>query len=143
MDDQLARFRTFNRFYTSLLGLLDRHYLNSEFSLTEVRILYELNHTKKGITAKELAGLLQLDKGYLSRILKQFEKKKLIKKEISREDARSALIHVTEKGETVFKPLDKAAQDQASEILKAIPPKDVKELLASMASVQTILKNAR
>jgi MarR family transcriptional regulator, organic hydroperoxide resistance regulator len=139
MQNQLAEFRAFNRFYTSMLGLLDRHYLNSEFSLTEVRILYELNHAQQGITAKELAESLQLDKGYLSRILQQFEKKLLVAKEKSLQDGRSAFLHLTDKGISAFKPLDLAARQQASELLGALPANDVKQLLKSMAVIQAIL----
>lgn len=139
MEKQLAQFRAFNRFYTSLLGLLDKHYLNSPFSLTEVRILYELRNAQTGITAKELAASLQLDKGYLSRILQQFEKKQLVAKEKSLEDARSAFLYLTTRGIAVFKPLDLAARQQASALLDAIPAKDVKQLLRSMTIVQTIL----
>jgi DNA-binding MarR family transcriptional regulator len=139
MEKQLAQFRAFNRFYTSLLGLLDKYYLDSPFSLTEVRILYELRNAQAGITAKELAASLQLDKGYLSRILQQFEKKQLVAKERSLQDARSAFLHLTNKGSAVFKPLDLAARQQASQLLGAIPANDVKQLLRSMAIIQTIL----
>ena len=139
MENQLAEFRAFNRFYTSMLGLLDRHYLDSEFSLTEVRILYELHHARNGITAKELAELLQLDKGYLSRILQQLEKKLLVTKKKSLQDGRSAFLHLTDKGRSVFKPLELAARQQARELLGALPAKEVKQLLKSMTTIQTIL----
>jgi MarR family transcriptional regulator, organic hydroperoxide resistance regulator len=138
MEKQIAEFRAFNRFYTSTIGLLDRHYLNSAFSLTEVRILYELANTQNGITAKELAESLQLDKGYLSRILQQFESKEWLGKKKSPQDGRSYFLHLTEKGSSVFKPLDLAARQQASELLGAIPSNDLKELLKSMTVIQTI-----
>ena len=139
METQLAEFRAFNRFYTSMLGLLDRHYLKSEFSLTEGRLLYELNTAQHGITAKELAELLQLDKGYLSRMLQTFQKKRLVTKERSLQDKRSAFLHLTDKGRSAFKPLDLAARTQAGELLGAIPAKDVTQLLKSMAVIRTIL----
>ena len=139
METQLAEFRAFNRFYTSLLGLLDRHYLDSEFSLTEVRILYELNNASNGITASELAGSLPLDKGYLSRILQQFEKQLLVTKKKSPQDGRSVILRLTDKGRAVFKPLDQAARQQAGEWLGAIPARDVQRLLNSMAVIRTIL----
>ena len=139
METQVTEFRAFNRFYTSMLGLLDRHYLKSEFSLTEVRILYELNDARGEITAKELAESLQLDKGYLSRILQQLQKKLLLTRERSLQDGRSAFLHLTAKGRLVFKPLDLAARQQASALLGAIPSREVKQLLASMAVIRTIL----
>ena len=143
METQVAEFRAFNRFYTSMLGLLDRHYLNSEFSLTEVRVLYELNYARDGITAKELAESLQLDKGYLSRILQQLQKKLLLTRERSLQDGRFAFLHLTAKGRSVFKPLDQAARQQASELLGAIPAREVKQLLTSMAVIQTILNKVK
>jgi len=139
MESQLDEFRAFNRFYTSMLGLLDRHYLNSEFSLTEARILYELNNAQNGIIAKELAESLQLDKGYLSRILQQLEKKLLVAKKKSPQDGRSAFLHLTGKGRSVFKPLELAARQQARELFGALPAKEVKQLLKSMAAIRTIL----
>lgn len=139
LENQLTQFRAFNRFYTSMLGLLDRHYLDSEFSLTEVRLLYDLNRARDGITAKELAALLQLDKGYLSRSLQQFEKKRLIEKKKSPQDGRSAFLYLTPKGSAVFQPLDQAAKKQAQELLGVLPAKEVKLLLESMATIKNVL----
>ena len=140
MEDQVAQFRSFNRFYTSIIGILDNHYLNSNFSLTEVRILYELRHAAEGVTARELTEMLKLDKGYLSRILQQFEKQELISKEKSKLDARSAYLRLTQKGESVFKPLDQASQQQAEDLLKSIAKNDVKLLIESMETIKLIFK---
>jgi len=140
MKNQIAQLRSFNRFYTSVVGILDGRYLNSDFSLTEVRIFYELYYAVNGLTAKELTGMLQLDKGYLSRLLKRFEKKQLISKETSKVDARSAYLRLTKKGESVFKPLDLASQKQANSLLKSISESDVKLLLESMATIRFILE---
>jgi MarR family transcriptional regulator, organic hydroperoxide resistance regulator len=139
MENQVAQFRSFNRFYTSVIGILDNHYLNSNFSLTEVRILYELHYTAEGLTARELTEMLKLDKGYLSRILQQFEKQELVSKEKSKLDARSAYLRLTQKGESVFKPLDQASQQQAMGLLKSISELDVKRLLESMETIKLIL----
>jgi DNA-binding MarR family transcriptional regulator len=143
MESQLAQFRAFNRFYTALLGLLDSHYLDSAFSLTEVRTLYEIDHAKNGITATELTAHLQIDKGYLSRILRQFEKKQLIVRQRSPQDGRSALLRLTDKGSAVFKPLDGAARQQASKLLGTLSASDVNKLLRSMTAIQTILKKVK
>jgi len=139
MEDQITQFRSFNRFYTSVIGILDSHYLNSNFSLTEVRILYELHYAAKGLTARELTQMLKLDKGYLSRILQQFEKQELVSKEKSKLDGRSAYLRLTPKGEAAFKPLDNASQQQANALLKSIAENDLKQLLKSMETIKLIL----
>jgi DNA-binding MarR family transcriptional regulator len=140
MKSSVARFRAFNRFYTPVIGLLDQHYLDSEFSLTEVRILFELNYAEDGITAKELIALLQLDKGYLSRILLQFEKRQLISKEKSASDGRAMLLHLTENGKRIFKSLDQASEQHATKMLEALPPEEVNQLISHMYAIQTILQ---
>src|ERR1700691_4784880 len=89
-EHHVHSMRRFNRFYTRQIGLLDEGLLNSPFSLTEVRTLYELAHRDQ-LTAAELCGDLGLDAGYLSRILRKFEKKRLIAKKTSPKDGRQSL----------------------------------------------------
>jgi DNA-binding MarR family transcriptional regulator len=135
----VAKFRAFNRFYTPVIGLLDQHFLNSEFSLTEVRVLFELNYARDGITAKELIALLQLDKGYLSRILLQFEKRLFIRKEKSVRDGRASLLRLTAGGKQVFNRLDQASEQQATQMLQSLPAGDLARLIGHMNAIQTIL----
>ena len=139
MEQQIQEFRAFNRFYTSVIGLLDGQYLNSTFSLTEVRVLYELHHSNDGITARQLTIQLKLDKGYLSRILHRFDKEGLVFKEKTTHDGRSVLLRLSDKGRTAFEPLDEAARQQASDLLRSISADEVRELLKSMASIKAIL----
>ena len=77
----MSAVRRFNRFYTRQIGILDGRYLRSPFSLTEVRVLYELAH-RPNITAAELCQELGLDRGYLSRMLQSFDKQEWIKARI-------------------------------------------------------------
>ncbi len=135
----VAKFRAFNRFYTPVIGLLDQHFLNSEFSLTEVRILFELNYARDGVTAKELIALLQLDKGYLSRILLEFEKRQFIRKEKSMQDGRALLLRLTASGRHVFNRLDQASEHQATQMLQSLPAGDLAELIVHMNAIQAIL----
>jgi len=88
--------RTFNRFYTHIIGLIDQHILNSRYSLPEVRIMYEMYYNSAA-TANEIISLIHIDKGYLSRILLKFEKVKLISKKKSTTDARSVMLTLTAK----------------------------------------------
>src|SRR5258705_6685272 len=104
MDSQLRRraerIRQFNRLYTKQIGALHEGLLESPFSLTEVRVLYELAH-RTSLTASELAAELNLDAGYLSRILGAFEKKKLIRRSASTADARQLHIDLTAHGRRI------------------------------------------
>ena len=88
--ERVEAVRRFNRFYTRQIGVLQERLLQSAFSLTEARVLYELAHREQP-TATELARELGLDTGYLSRILRSFRKRRLIKKEVSGSDARQIL----------------------------------------------------
>lgn len=81
MNTTTSKIRSFNRFYTAHLDILSQHYLDSEYSLTEIRILYEISESKM-ITAQKITEILNLDKGYLSRILKRFLKENLIEKKL-------------------------------------------------------------
>jgi len=139
MKPQIAKFRAFNRFYTPIIGLLNQNYLDNEFSLTEVRILFELNYAKDGLTAKDLIALLQLDKGYMSRILLQFEKQQIIRKERSALDGRAVLLRLTESGKQIFNDLDVASEQQANRMLRSLSADDVNQLIGHMVAIQQIL----
>jgi DNA-binding MarR family transcriptional regulator len=131
-------FRSFNRFYTAVIGLLDKHILNSSYTLAEVRIMYELYHGRNK-TASHLIQSLSIDKGYLSRVLQQFEKAKLVKRQRSSEDTRVVRVSLTAEGRRVFQQLDKASSEQVSSILTEIPAKDLNVLLGCMAEIRRIL----
>jgi DNA-binding MarR family transcriptional regulator len=134
----IEEFRSFNRFYTAVIGLLDNHILNSNYTLVEARIMYELYHGKNQ-TASDLIHALSIDKGYLSRVLRQFEKRKFINRQRSAEDTRVIFLNLTAEGKKEFQQLDKASNDQVKSILKEIPEKDLAVLLGSMAEIKRIL----
>src|SRR6185503_19839090 len=103
LNDQeiIDRIRSFNRFYTNVIGLLDQHFLDSPFSLTEGRVLYEICNTEN-CTAKRIRENIVIDEGYLSRILDGFVRNGLIKKTPSARDGRLRIIVPTEKGRKSF-----------------------------------------
>src|ERR1700684_3400774 len=107
-DRRIAAVRRFNRFYTVKLGVLSDAFLNTPFSLTEARVLHALAH-RDGATATWLGREFDLDAGYLSRILRDFERQGLILRSPSLQDGRQPLISLTPAGREAFEPLDRAS----------------------------------
>ena len=138
--DHVRQLRAFNRFYTQRIGVLDP-YLNSEFSLTEVRVLYELAHRDQP-TATELARDLALDAGYLSRILRRFESKGWLARSPSPADARQSLLKLTAGGHAAFAPLQQRSRDEAAQLLGTLPEPGQRQLMEAMATVQRLLDPA-
>ena len=133
--------RAFNRFYTKAAGLLQRGLLESPYSLTEVRVLYELAH-RKDLTATDLTDSLGIDPGYLSRILRRFEKSQLITRKRSQGDARSSLLRLTASGRTVFADLNVRQSAQVERMIESVPPESQRNLVASMRMIMTTLGGA-
>jgi DNA-binding MarR family transcriptional regulator/GNAT superfamily N-acetyltransferase len=138
---QIAAVRGFNRFYTRQLGLLSRDFLSSEWSLTEGRVLYELA-TRHGVTAREVANDLQLDEAYLSRILAKFQRRRLIKRTVSANDARQQSIDLTRAGHEAFRPLDQSATQQIAGLLAPLASAAREELVAAMERLRALLAPA-
>jgi len=138
----IAEIRAFNRFYTSIIGLLDQHILESHYSLPEVRILYELYHSDN-LMASDIIASFQIDKGYLSRILQQFQKKKLLSKKWSVRDGRAAHLSLTEKGKREFEILNEASDRQIKRILEMLTEEDCNRLVNNMLDIQTILSKTK
>jgi len=136
---QVGAIRHFNRFYTRQIGVLGEGWAQSDFSLTEVRVLYELAH-HEDLTAAKLANDLGLDRGYLSRILQNFEKRGLIKRTRSRTDARQSHLALTSKGRKVFAPLDSRSQQDVGEMLSRLSAKDQDRLIEAMATIERLLR---
>lgn len=136
--DQVASLRAFNRFYTRHMGLLGEGLLHSAFSLTESRILYELAQ-RDGLTASDLIRELGLDAGYLSRILKRFEKRGLLAKTPSAADARQSLLSLTQAGREAFAPLEAASRREVGEMLEALALDDRDRLMTATETVTRLL----
>jgi DNA-binding MarR family transcriptional regulator len=130
--------RAFNRFYTNILGLLDRHLLHSPFSLPEARVLYELYH-REGLLAGDIVSTLKMDKSYLSRMLDQFNRKKLITRRRSVTDARAVHVFLTTKGKKEAEALGRASNDQIAGILAGLSDKQVGQLVYHMQEIQGIM----
>jgi|SRR5580698_4631032 len=138
LERPIHTVRRFNRFYTRHIGLLQEGLLQSRFSLTEVRVLYELAHREES-TAAELCRELGLDPGYLSRILQSFEKQKLIGKTSSHRDARQILLSLTSNGRKAFEPLNARSNAEVAGMLERLPRDSQDRLLQAMQSIERVL----
>jgi DNA-binding MarR family transcriptional regulator/GNAT superfamily N-acetyltransferase len=138
LDQRIAAVRRFNRFYTRQIGLLGAGYLQSPFSLTQVRVLYELKHRERP-TAAELSKDLGLDPGYLSRILHGFRKSGLVTRERSRIDGRQNHLSLTRKGEAAFEPLDARSRDDIGAMLVELGPAEQDRLVQAMHTIEGLL----
>ena len=127
--------RHFNRFYTKKIGVLQESLLNSGRSLSEVRILYELAHSKEQ-TAKILCRDLGVDAGYLSRILARFEQQRLIERKVAQDDGRQSLIRLTRRGAAEFAKLNGAANDEIDSMLQELSDSDQQKIVDAMKSIE-------
>lgn len=142
--DNAARIeavRRFNRYYTQRLGVLQEGLLDSEFTLTECRILWELAHLDSGpgITATELGRLLDLDGGYLSRLLRGLKERRLVEGARSEVDARQSLLRLTAAGRKALQPLERRSQQQVGAMLGELDDARQVELLQALARVQALM----
>jgi DNA-binding MarR family transcriptional regulator/GNAT superfamily N-acetyltransferase len=135
---EVAKFRHFNRMYTRYIGTLNEGLLNSDYSLAEARILYELA-TRTAPKASEIAEELGMDAGYLSRLLGKFERDGLLKRKTSEQDGRYAELMLTTRGKSVFKKLNALSDEQAGGVLEELAPTARMELIDCMRSIESIL----
>ena len=116
-QNAVKKIREFNRTYTRVLGLLNRHILNSGYSLTEARILFEL-YRPNPCSANGLVNLLGVDRSYMSRILKRFEQRGLIERTMDQNDSRVHLIELTQTGRATIEELGVKSDEQVFELIR-------------------------
>ena len=138
IDRRAAAMRRFNRFYTRRIGVVREGLLQSPFSLAEVRVLYELAH-RDNLTAKVLGTELELDAGYLSRLISDFERRGLITRTASKTDGRQRQLLLTAAGRRAFAPLDRRAHDEIVQMLRKLPASDQKRLIEAMHAIESLL----
>ena len=135
--DIIQSIRSFNRFYTSKLGILNPQMLDTEYSLIEGRILYEIG-TGRPI-ARDLTKVLSIDEGYLSRIIKKFEKKALIKRTQDDKDTRRRYLELTTKGKEAFKILNSRADRQIEILLNTLTERERKDLEKALKMLEFLM----
>ena len=138
LDRRVDAVRRFNRFYTQRIGVLEHHYQHSPFSLAQARVLFELiRHGET--TASRIARDLGLDDGYLSRILRGFEKDGLIRRAASKTDGRQSLLKPTARGRQRYAALEAATRQQTGAMLEALPPAAQQRVVTAMATITATL----
>lgn len=140
-DGAVARIRSFNRFYTNILGLLNQHILDSDFSLTEARVLWEISKSNHA-TAIALGERLTIDRGYMSRILKKAEARDLITRVQSPSDNRFQHIKITEAGRHMLEELNGRSEAQLTELIRLMKDGELAALLSAMDLVRARFSEA-
>jgi DNA-binding MarR family transcriptional regulator/N-acetylglutamate synthase-like GNAT family acetyltransferase len=137
-DARIAAVRRFNRYYTRQIGVLRKTFLDSPYSLGEARVLYEIA-SRASPTASDIARSLDLDPGYLSRVLRNFERRGLIRKRTSPNDGRQSHLTLTPRGKKSFAPLDARSQRDTAAMLAKLKPADQARLIAAMGAIEGLL----
>ena len=141
-DGRIGAVRAFNRFYTPVIGLLREGLYGSPYSLTEVRVIFEMAQ-RDGRETTSLKNALGLDAGYLSRILARFESDGLITKERSKSDGRRQVVALTDAGRRVFAAMEASSNEQVRELLTPIDEPGQRRLLAAMDTIRHVLTPGR
>ena len=144
-QQRIAAVRRFNRFYTRQIGVLRKTYLGSSYSLGELRVLHEIAQAHKlggRLTANDIGRVLDLDAGYLSRVLRNFEKLGLITRKTSEQDARQSYLALTARGAKAFAPLEQRSQRQVAAMLGKLSSPQQARLVAAMDAIETLLEGA-
>jgi DNA-binding MarR family transcriptional regulator len=140
-EEPIGEIRSFNRFYTRVLGVLERHILRSPYSLTEARILFEISHDHAA-NARKIRKLLVIDEGYLSRTIDKLLRQGLILKERSPTDGRVLVLSLSMEGKRIFARLDRESAAEMGLLIRHLSVREVSELVAHMRRIRRLLSKA-
>ncbi|MGE5638801.1 MAG: GNAT family N-acetyltransferase [Clostridia bacterium] len=130
--------REFNRFYTRRIDVLRKDYLGSPFALPEARLVFEIGRAP-GISASTLGSTLDIDLGYLSRVLQGLKRRGYVQAKRSAEDARRASLSLTEKGRKAFLQLNARSREKADDLLESLSAAQRAQLVGAMGTVRRLL----
>jgi DNA-binding MarR family transcriptional regulator/GNAT superfamily N-acetyltransferase len=136
--DEVHAVRAFNRFWTQQIGLLQAGLVDTPWSLTEARVLFELAQ-QEAVDLADLRGTLQLDAGYLTRIVGRLKEAALVTAERSPDDGRRQVIRLTEQGRAEFGTLDLRSSEATAALLDGLPVADRRRLVAAMRTIEDTL----
>ncbi|MFE6073849.1 MarR family winged helix-turn-helix transcriptional regulator [Paenibacillus sp. NPDC057886] len=131
----LTEMRRFNRFYTNILGVLDKHILGTGYSFAEARVIIEIGIQGESI-ANNLVDTLTIDRSYMSRIVSKLTREGLLMKVDSAADSRVSLIRLTEKGQELYGELNERSDQQIVKLMQGLDEEEVREVYASMMNIQ-------
>lgn len=138
IDNHVLDVRHFNRFHTKLVGALDEGLLASDFSLVQVRLMYELNHNDN-LAASDLMEILKLDRGYLSRLLTSLEERDLITKTPDVKNGKRMVLALTNQGKLVEDELEQLSSQQVADLIAPLPTIERRQLVRSMQHIEKLL----
>jgi DNA-binding MarR family transcriptional regulator/N-acetylglutamate synthase-like GNAT family acetyltransferase len=139
--NRIEAVRRFNRFYTRRIGALQQGYMGSPFPLPQCRVLYELGQRGEA-TASELGGELDLDLGYLSRLLQSLRRQGMVQGEAAKEDARRVRLSLTAKGRKAYQQLDGRSRELVAGMLGKLAAPDQARLVGALQAVETVLEES-
>ena len=136
MDKEIIYdIRQFNRFYTKVLGLFNNQILDTDYSLTEARILFEISERPECI-ANNLVQELNIDRSYMSRILRKLEREELIEKKSSTIDSRKNLLFLTKKGDELLDKINIQSDEQINQLFNGLTDSEINEVRISMLKIK-------
>jgi len=135
---RIEQMRSFNRFYTRQIGLLREHLAQSHFSLAEARVIYDLAQGAE-TTASELGAALDMDAGYISRILRRLARDGLVERRLCERDRRQSILRLSPSGRAAFAELDAGSRRDVGAILGRLPEGEQRRLVAAMATIEEVL----
>jgi DNA-binding MarR family transcriptional regulator/predicted GNAT family N-acyltransferase len=139
VQDSVAAVRRFSRFYTRAVGVLDRDYLHSSYTVAEGRVLFEIAQLD-GTTASAVGEITGLDAGYLSRIVGKLVRDGVVRRERCAEDGRSQILKLTEHGREIFTGFDRRSADLVENLIAHLPPAGRQRLVGALGEAQALLE---
>ena len=140
-SSHVASLRSFNRFYTRRIGVLDEHLYGTPFTLPQTRVLWELAH-HEGTTATELARALDIDPGYLSRLLAALKARRLVRAQRSPADARQSLLFLSATGRKAYAAMNAQSEQQIQGLLSPLDEPNRRRLLQATGTIESLLGGA-
>jgi len=136
--DIISKVRDFNRFYTGVIGVTNDHILESPYSLAEVRVMFEIYNDPK-ITARQIKEIIQVDEGYLSRLIAKLVNQNIISKVKSKEDNRISKLTLTKNGQDIFLQLNQRSNEAASDVIQHLNKSEQAELILLFETIKQLL----
>lgn len=142
INETVNKIREFNRFYMPVMDLLGNHYLGSDYSVPEARILFEI-YNNSGCNAAYISRTMNIDKSYLSRILKNHEKNGYLYKKPSEKDSRAYELYLTEKGKQKAEDFIQKSNQQIGLLIQQLSRSDCELLQNAFDTIITILEKCK